>query len=379
MKRYFYHRGWLWSTPIFFLLSCSFEKSDQKFSYSSFTELDSLEIVMPDEFLQFTNWTTYKKNEQTILVEYGLWGQGDLVIHQVDFNKATYENTISIPREGPDGYNSSTASVFVKNEDSVFVFPAARNSFFLYNSAGKQVNEFQYNSSNFERYYKNGYYSSLVSLKEGMILTTINDTRYDDPHYFGKVSPIQFYDQNSSQFVGKIDFPEFIQNKYLPSELSGAMISEIDKDQVLINYNFSDSIYIYNLRNNVMKGFYCGSNHFGKPKLLERLPYKGQEIEYSVKEVNYELAFYHNSKIYRVVSHISADKYRDYSVMEIVSQNLRAFSLVEMDLKTGVLKYYQLPIAKYFVFQDNFLFVGGVSVREDDQDTYRRFYKYTLE
>jgi hypothetical protein len=381
MRFYFYKRDWFITFPIFFFLvySCTIDKQDQNFAYSSFKEFDSLEIVMPEEFLQHTNWTTFRKDERTVLVEYGLNGVSDLVIHQVDFNDELYSNTIIIPREGPDGYNSSEASVYIKNEDSVYVFPAARGSFFLYNSEGKRVNEYQYNSSRFERYYKNGYYSSMIPLGKEMILTTVNDTRYDDPNYFGKVSPIQFYDPSSSKFVDKIDFPEFIRGKYLPSSLTGAMISQIDEDQVLINYNFSDSVFIYDIRNKITKSFYCGSNHFGKPKLLERLPNRAQDLEYKAKEVNYELGFYHNGKIYRVVSHLSADKYRDYSVIEIVSQNLIAVSLVELDLKTGLLKYYQLPIAKYFVFQNNYLFAGGVSIREDENNTYRRFYKYTLE
>jgi len=379
MKVNFFKGGWFLAISILLLHSCSIDKQDQNFAYSSFKELDSLEIVMPEEFLQHTNWTTFRKDERTMLVEYGLNGVSDLVIHQVDFNDELYSNTIIIPREGPDGYNSSEASVFIKGEDSLYVFPAARSSFFLYNSEGKKVNEYQYNSSRFERYYKNGYYSSMITLGEEMILTTVNDTRYDDPDYFNKVSPIQFYEPNSSKFVDKIGFPEFVQGKYLPSSLSGAMITKIDEDQMLINYNFSDSIYIYNIPNKVTTSFYCGSNHFGRPNLLEKLPNQSQELEYKVKEVNYELGFYHNGRIYRIVSHLSADKYRDYSVFEIVSQNLMAVSLIEMDLKTGLLKYYQMPIAKYFVFQDNFLFAGGVSIREDESNTYRRFYKYTLE
>ena len=367
-----------WFVCISLALFLSFSCENQSFIYNNFPSLDSLEIVMPDEYLQFTNWTTYKKNKQTILVEYGLYENGDLIIHQVDFNTEAYVNTMRIPRDGPDGYNSSAASVFIKNEDSVYVFPSARNSFFIYNADGKQVSKLQYNSSNFERYYQSGYYSSMVPLNGRMMLTTINDTRYDDPEYFNKVTPIQFFDQNSSQFVEKIHYPKFIRGKFVIG-FTGATLSQIDADRILINYSFSDSISIYNIETKVTTSFYCGADHFGKPKLLDKLPNKAQEFEYKVKEVDYELAFYHNAKVYRIVSHIGAAKYRDYSVMDIINQNLRAVSLVEMDLETGALKYYKLPIAKYFVFQKDFLFAGGVSVREDDQETYRRFYKYRLQ
>ena len=39
-----------------------------------------------------------------------------------------------------------------------------------------------------------------------------------------------------------------------------------------------------------------------------------------------------------------------------------------------------MPIARYFVFQDNKLIVGGVSMWEDDnQDTFMKYYIYNLD
>jgi len=368
---------WFLSIPIFLIFSCNSGNQDKEFAYSEFVVLDSFEVVMPAEYLQQTNWTTYKNDNKNILVEYGLFGEDELIIHQLDFDEEAYVQTIKIPREGPEGFNAYNASVYFKNEDSLYVFPMGRNSFFLYNSTGEKINEYPYNSSKVERYYKSSYYSSLIHLSNELILPTINDVRYDDADYFKKVNPIQSYNLLTSKFVDKIEYPEFIHGKFIPS-LTGATISPFDEDQFLINYSFSDSIFIHNYKTKETRSIYCGADYFGKPKLLDRVASKNEQTEYAVKEVNYEVAFYHNSNIYRIVNHVTASDYENYSIFEILTENRRLVSLVELNSKTGEMKYYKLPIAKYFVFQDNFLIAGGVSIREDENETYRRFYKYTL-
>ena len=378
MRFTFSKKTWLFTISVFLIFSCNSGNQYKEFTYSEFVALDSFEVVMPAEYLLETNWTTYKKGNQTILVEYGIYSEGELVIHQVDFNEEAYVQTLKIPREGPEGFNAYNASIYLKNEDSLYVFPMGRNSFFLYNSVGEKVNEYPYSSPNFERYYKSSYYSSLIPLSNELILPTINDVRYDDPDYFKKVTPIQSYNLRTSKFEGKIEYPEFIHGKFIPS-LTGATISPFDEDQFLINYSFSDSIFNHKYKTKETQSLYCGADYFGKPKLLDRVASKNEQTEYAVKEVNYEVAFYHNSKIYRIVNHVTESDYENYSIFEILSENRRLVSLVELNPKTGEMKYYKLPIAKYFVFQGNFLFAGGISVREEGAETYRRFYKYTLE
>ncbi len=373
------NRGCHLSALILFLSSCSCSEKNDEFFYSEFTQLDSLEIALPLEYLQITNWTTYNSNEKKILVEYGLNSEGNLLIHQIDFDKKTYLNPIYINREGPDGFNSFGASVFFKSEDSIYVFPSSKDSFFLYNSKGIKSNEYKYNSLNNDRYYKNSYYSSTAIFDQLLMMTTVDDTRYDDPEFLKKVSPVQLYDLRSSSFIDRLNFPDFVKGKYMPSNISGATISQIDKDNILINYSFSDSIYIYNVKDKLMMSLYCGSTSFGSPRLLDYVPNRYQSLEYISKEVDYESAFFHREKIFRVVSHLLDSKYYSYGPLEIVQNEFRVVSLVEMNLDTKKLKYFKMPTAKYFVFQGNHLFVGGVSVREENGEIYRKFYKYSLD
>jgi hypothetical protein len=212
-----------------------------------------------------------------------------------------------------------------------------------------------------------------------MILTTVNNTRYDDPDYFTKVNPIQSFDLGSQSFEDKIGYPDYIKGKFLPVDLTLPMFAPMNDKNFLLNYSFSDSIYIYNLQNKGITSMYCGADYFGQPKFLDAVPNREENLAYKIMEVDYELAFYHNSKIYRIVNHVSSGDYNNLTPMEIMLQNRRKVSLIELDPETGIMKYYEMPIAKYFVFQDNYLFVGGISVREEGDETYRRFYRYTLE
>jgi hypothetical protein len=375
----FSNRQWLLAIPIFFLFSCDPTSNDKSFTYSSFAALDSFEVVMPDEYLQTTYWTTYKKDNKNILVEYGTYSQGDLVIHQVDFEEEAYVNTITIPREGPDGFNAGGASVIMRNEDSLYVFPGGRNSFFLYNRDGKKIGEYPYNSPTFVRYYLKPFYSSAMVSGDTMILTTVNNTRYDDPDFFSRVFPMHFFDLGSQSFIDKIGFPDYIKGKFLPVDLTLPMIAPMDDKNFLLNYSFSDSIYIYNIQTKGSTSLYCGADYFGQPKLLDAVPNREEELVYKIMEVDYQMALYHNSKIYLTVTHVTPGDYLSLSPMEVIQKNRRLVSLVELDPNTGELKYYEMPIAKYFVFQGNYLFVGGISDREEGDETYTRFYRYTLE
>lgn len=363
--------------PFLVFLSCSLQRQDDRIAYSEFSVLDSLELVVSSPFLQHTNWTTYDRASGKVLVEYGLDDEGNLIIHQVDFERKAYLAPILINRDGPNGYNSSNASVFFKNKDSIYVFPAARNHFWLYTGLGMKIKAYSYGSTSYERYYKNGYYSSLIHYSDSLVLTTINNTRYNDPAYFDKVYPVQTYNLKKSEFSRLMPYPKFVRGKHIPSNLTGAMLYPIDAHQFIVNYSFSDSIYVYNVDTGNTEAIYCGAQNFGKPRLLTKVPNKLEELEYHLKEVNYELVFFNMGKVYRVVSHLPKS-YQNYSIPEIVNRNLRRVLLIEMDISTRKLRFYRMPIAKYFLFDKDHLIVGGVSVREYEGETLRKFYKYRL-
>ncbi|EAZ81954.1 hypothetical protein [Algoriphagus machipongonensis] len=358
--------------------SCSSRHSDE-IDFSELELIDSLEIMMPLGFLQMSKWQTYSENGKTYLIEYGLNRNGDLLIFKLDFNKGKYLEPLEIPNQGPDGFNSFGVSISYQGADSIYVFPASKEEFILYDSFGKKKREYPYNGEDRLRFYTSGVYSDISKSKEGLLIPTINDTRYDDPQYFEKVVPATFYDFEKQKFDIGIPYPDYLQGKYFPSNLTAAQVTYLKDDISIINYSFSDSLYLYNSNDNSISSIYCGIPNERGLNYLNSVPDRAKSLNYNAKEKNFEFSKYYNGKIYRLVSHLSEKRDRELNAYEIIAKNARGVTLIELDPDTKRIKYYKMPIARYFVFQGDKLFVGGVSMREDEnQDVFKKFYIYSL-
>ena len=369
-----------WLTPILILIvfGCSNKNRPSKDDFSAFKSVDSLEIELPLEFLSLTKWTTYNHQDKQILVEYGLGSNNSLVIHQVDFLLGKYLEPIIIPQQGPNGYNSSGASVYFKSSDSLFVYPAGALHFYLYNSSGQLVKKYLYNAADYSRYTVGGYYSTAVFLNEKMFIPIVQNIRFDDPQIFTKLTPIRSFDFDSNQFIDSIAYPRYTKNKSITVDRLPPSLAAINKDSLLINYRFSDSVYFWNPVSNKLSSLYLSSNKFGKPKLFNRYPGRAEGLEFKVKEVDFQTTIYHNKRLFRIISYVSR-KDKSLEAYEILQYKKRKMALLEYDLETKTKKLYELPLAKYLTFIDDYLFAGGVSIREDGDKTLRTFLKYKLE
>ncbi len=371
-------KEWFILILVLLTFSCNNKTRNSVVDFTAFEPMDSLEIELPEEFLAFTSWTTYNSQDQQILVEYGLGKNNSLVIHQVDFLLGKYLEPIIIPQQGPNGFNSSGASVYFKNRDSLFIFPSSAPHFYLYSSSGQLQKKFNYNVSDNSKYSLGGYYSSAVFLNEKMFLPTAQFFRFDDPQVFTKSTPIRAYDFENDQFIDSIPYPSYTKNKTITIDRLSPTLAGINKDSIVINYRFSDSLYFWNPASNTLSSMYLSSDEFGKSKLFERYPDRAESLEFTIKEVDFETTIYHNKSIYRIISYVSKED-KSLETYEILQNQLRKVALLEYDLEAEKKKLYPLPIAKYFTFIDDYLYVGGVSLREDGDKTFRKFYKYQLE
>ena len=239
-------KDWLILVLVLTIFSCSNGNSSSEDDILSFTAVDSLEIELPEEFLQFTSWSTYNREDQQILVEYGLGSNNSLFIHQVDFLSGEYLEPLVIPQQGPNGYNSSDASVYFKNRDSLFVFPATAPHFYLYSRSGELLEKYVYNATDNSKYNVSGYYSNAVFLDEKIFIPTAQFIRFDDPQIFTKSTPVRSFDFNSNQFIDSIPYPSYTIDKSITVDRLSPTIAAINQDSLVINYRFSDSIYFWN-------------------------------------------------------------------------------------------------------------------------------------
>lgn len=371
-------KDWLILVLVLTIFSCSNGNSSSEDDILSFTAVDSLEIELPEEFLQFTSWSTYNREDQQILVEYGLGSNNSLFIHQVDFLSGEYLEPLVIPQQGPNGYNSSDASVYFKNRDSLFVFPATAPHFYLYSRSGELLEKYVYNATDNSKYNVSGYYSNAVFLDEKIFIPTAQFIRFDDPQIFTKSTPVRSFDFNSNQFIDSIPYPSYTIDKSITVDRLSPTIAAINQDSLVINYRFSDSIYFWNPITSTTSSLYLNSDKLGKAKLFDRYPDRAESLEFKLKEVDFETVIYHKKRLYRIISHVDEDD-KSLETYEILQNNKRKMTLLEYDLETKTKRLYKLPIAKYFTFIDDYLYVGGISLREDGDKTLRTFYKYKLE
>jgi len=369
-----------WFIPILVLITfgCSNGNRSSEDDILAFQTVDSLEIELPKEFLPFTKWTTYNRQDQQILVEYGLGSKNSLVIYQVDFLLGKYLEPIIIPQQGPNGYNSSGASVYFKSRDSLFVYPLASSHFYLYNSSGQLLKKYLYHAPDESRYSVGGYYSSAAFFNEKMFIPVAQNLRFDDPQIFMKSTPVRSFDLDNNQFIDSIAYPSYTKNKSITVDYLSPSLAAINKDSLVINYRFSDSVYFWNPASNTLSSLYLSSDQFGDPLLFEHYPDRAEGLEFKIKEVDFQTTIYHKKRLFRIVSHVAQED-KSLEAHEILQNNKRKMTLLEYDLETETKRLYQLPIAKYFIFIDDFLFVGGISIREDGDKTLRTFYKYELE
>ena len=370
--------NWLIITLVLTSFGCSNGNNSSEDDFVAFKSVDTLEIELPLEFLSLTKWTTYNHQGQQILVEYGPGSNNNLVIHQVDFLLGKYLEPIIIPQQGPNGYNSGGASVYFKTRDSLFVYPVASPHFYLYNSSGQLVKKYLYNATDYSSYTVGGYYSTAVFLNEKMFIPTAQPLRFDAPQIFTKLTPIRSFDFDSNQFTDSIAYPTYTKNKSITVDRIPPSLAVINKDSLVINYRFSDSVYFWNPVSNKLSSLYLSDDKFGKPKLFDRYPGRAEGIEFKVKEVDFETTIYHNKRLFRIINYVSR-KDKSLEAFEILQHDKRKRALLEYDLETKTQKLYELPLAKYLTFIDDYLFVGGVSIREDGDKTLRTFLRYKLE
>ncbi|RKQ42992.1 hypothetical protein BXY85_3610 [Roseivirga pacifica] len=360
------------------IFGCGIGNRSSENGFSEFKSTDTLEIELPLEFLSLTKWTTYNHQDKQILVEYGPGSNNSLVIHQVDFLLGKYLEPIIIPQQGPNGYNSGGASVYFKTRDSLFVYPVGSPHFYLYNSSGQLVKKYLYNAIDYSSYTVGGYYSTAVFLNEKMFIPTAQPLRFDDPQIFTKLTPIRSFDFDSNQFIDSIAYPKYTKNKSITIDRLSPSLAGINKDSLVINYRFSDSVYFWNPVSNKLSSLYLSDDKFGKPKLFDRYPGRAEGIEFKVREVDFGTTIYHNKRLFRIINYVSK-KDKSLEAFEILQYDKRKMALLEYDLETKTKKLYELALAKYLTFIDDYLFVGGVSIREDGDKTLRTFLRYKLE
>lgn len=363
---------------IFFaLFSCETNHELEYHERQEVFPIDSLDVKLPNNYIELNKWGYFYENQDIFLYEYSADKNFDLVINILDFQNGKYEESLLFNREGPNGFKSKGVNVTIVNRDSIFVFPMASDRFYLYSYAGQIIDEFPYNSSDGSALNGSGVFTDIVIQEDRIILPTVSQTRYDDPSFFKKVIPVQYYSLKSKQFEESIPYPSYMDRKFLWSNLASAKINKMSDSTLVIDFRFSDSVRIYNSNTKHVDLIFMGLNN--QQIILDELPSKNQEMKYLLTEKEYMFTLYHNQNIYRITSHLNSVKQKAIPLADLMQNYSREMTVIKYNLISKENNYYKMPTARYFLPIKEKLIVGGITSWEDEnQDTWRRFYIYKL-
>lgn len=255
-------RGYLSVVSLFLFFSCV-ERKEYKYETRETLEvMETFDIQVPDNFIEHSKWGVFQEEEKWNLFEFGITKDGDLLIFPLNFRLKSYEPSIYIPLEGPDGFNAPDVAVQIINRDSILVFPIPSTKFLLYNWQGEKLQEFPMPVKS--ACYVSGFFSSAYVYANWMHVPTNSLTiRYDASDYFKKVAPIYQLDLQEMQWRPAMQYPIEIQGRYLWSTLDAASLMPYRDSLALVNFRFSDSLYVFNPAKQTYTSFWMGINSEG--------------------------------------------------------------------------------------------------------------------
>ncbi|MFN3802292.1 hypothetical protein [Belliella pelovolcani] len=367
-------QGCFWAALLIVFFSCNSNETLEYHDRQEISPIDSMDVKLPDSYNDINKWGYFYENDEVFLYEFFENSNTDLVVNVLDFKHNKYEPSLVFQREGPDGYNSSGVSPMIINRDSILIM-GNDDKFLLYNSSAQKLAEYKYNSVDGQRFVS-GVFNHIVFQDNRVLMPTINNTRWDDKYFYQKVMPVQYYSFVDQKFEEGVPYPEYLHGKFLWSNLYSTKLSKMNDSLSIVDFRFSDSIRIYNSKDQALETIYMGLNN--ELVLLDKVPSKLDEMKNLLTEKEYMYTMYQNGNLYRLASHLRKRSFKS-NLSNFKSELPRVVTLIKYNMKTKEYDYYNMPITRYFLPSKDKLIVGSITSWEDEnQDTWRRFYIYDL-
>ena len=357
------------------LMSCSNQANKNMEIEKTPATVKKLEIEIPDDYFNPTvgEWLHLIIDNNDYLFTGGIQDEY-LYIFPLNVTRQQYEKTIKIPREGPDGFNSSTPRFYVHNFDSIFVFPESRNHFLLYDSNLYLTKTFHIDSPKI--FSITSYMDQqTVFITNGKIqLNVIPYARTDSKDFLNYSASAIIYDLHQHKIETMFGYPDDIKNTILPSNHIGNQHVLAFDSMVISNYYFDEALYGKFLSNNERFRITGGLSDFKHMKGLDRpIDNNSEEALYmQVSYPRYKNLFYdpYRKKIYRIAEHVRR-KYKDLDgktlfnkIFDNDSDAILTSTVIQLNEKLEVEKLFEVPGCSYYFPVKDGLFVCSYDEKE---------------
>ena len=269
----------------------------------------------------------------------------------LDNHSLTYQDIITLPKNGPNGFKTDSPNFYWHNPDSIFVFPTSLNRVLLYDAKGTLVNTVDYQADIPINFGSNAEQQGGVLLNNKFYVNTIPYANPKSIDFTQKTHVSHKLNLQESTLEVFSSYPEELKNKFIPSSFLGGQIVQAFDSLLFINNIYSEGIDYYNLNLNTFGNINAGVSGFRHLKGLDQ-PVDGMSTEsvgMQMKYPMYDIMLFDSYKqvLYRFTRHLNP-KFKNFSVAEIY-EKIEASTL---DLMYNTLivispnkekKYYKLP------------------------------------
>ena len=297
----------------------------------------------------------------------------------LDNHSLTYQDIITLPKNGPNGFKTDSPNFYWHNPDSIFVFPTSLNRVLLYDAKGTLVNTVDYQADIPINFGSNAEQQGGVLLNNKFYVNTIPYANPKSIDFTQKTHVSHKLNLQESTLEVFSSYPEELKNKFIPSSFLGGQIVQAFDSLLFINNIYSEGIDYYNLNLNTLGNINAGVSGFRHLKGLDQ-PVDGtsmENISLQIQYPMYDMMVFdpYQNLVYRFSRHLNP-KYKNLSTSDIMDRmdaqdvNLIFNTLIVIS-PSKEKKYYKLPYGVSFVLPTK----DGLLIRAtfndlEEQDVY---------
>lgn len=253
------------SLVFLFSFGCANER-DFVVKFEQLKEGDKLVIRIPNGYVfdRDYKWGFSNSNEGHLLVRFSNLDDR-VIINTLNLNSLSMNPTLSIPKQGPNGFKSPSPSVYYHRSDSVFVLITSLNQILMYNSDGEKRSQINIQSDLPLSIEANEDQQSFALINNRLVGHAVPYLNPNAKDFFDKTSSHISVDLSNGGVTGIPYDPELF-GKVLPTDFLGGQVIGLNESEYLFSNHYAHTVRLYNIKTGLYKSLDFGLSELGEFK-----------------------------------------------------------------------------------------------------------------
>lgn len=253
---------------VLFSLGCSDER-DLVVKFEEVKESEELVVRIPNGYVfdRDYKWGFSNSNEGHLLVRYSNLDDR-VIINTLNLDSLSMNPTLSIPKQGPNGFKSPSPSIYYHSPDSVFILTTSLNQILMYNSDGEKLSQINIQSDLPLSIDANEDQQSFALMNNQLVGHAVPYLNPNARDFFEKTSSHISVDLSNGGVTG-IPHDLELFGKVLPTDFLGGQVISLNESEYLFSNHYAHTVRLYNIKTGLYR-----SLDFGLSELEEFKPRK---------------------------------------------------------------------------------------------------------